>query len=191
MKPMKQWLEIPTVFRKNIAFTCAAAISSLLITVIVFFTTDDHNLLCLGLVCFLLGISKTLGFMRTVLTGSYETVVGICGSIDSPVFSRNVRIHITLTNGIALTLPMNLRHRFQTDHTYCLYFRKGTPIEESSSVWLQRVQADGLMAYEEFDTEKLTQVRLHMHNNSEKEATNVQTPNHRAVQDIPVYKESF
>lgn len=160
---MKQWHTIPAVFRRNMTLSCAAAIGSLLITVTVFFVSGDCTLLYLGLLLFLLGISKTLCLARTVLTGSYQTVVGICSSIDPSVFSRNACIHITLINGTSLTLPMNLRHRFQTDHTYCLYFRKGTPIDGSNNVWLQKIQADGLIAYEETDSENLPSVRSHFH----------------------------
>ncbi len=151
--PMKQWHEIPAVFRKNTVLSCAAAIGSLLITVTVFFAAGDRSFLYLGLMLFLLSILKTLDLVITIVTDRYERVVGICSSIDPPLFSQNAQICITLTSGITIILSVGRRHRFQRDRAYVLYFKAGTPLAEGSSLWLQRAQADALLAYEEFDLE--------------------------------------
>lgn len=151
--PMNQWHTIPAVFRRNAVLSCAAAIGSLLITVTVFFTAGDRILLYLGLVLFLLVILKTFALMVTILTGSYETVTGICSGIDPALFSQNTQVHITLTTGSSLTLTMNHRHRFKKEQAYLLYFKKDTPLDAPDSPWMQKAQTDALLAYEEAELE--------------------------------------
>ncbi len=156
--PMKQWHTIPAVFRRNAALSCGAAIGSLLITVTVFFTAGDRILLYLGLVLFLMAVLKTFALMVTILTGSYETVTGICSSIDPALFSQNTQVHIMLTTGSSLTLTVNRRHHFKKEQAYLLYFKKGTPLEEPNSLWMQKAQTDALLAYEETDLESCGEI---------------------------------
>ncbi len=56
-----------------------------------------------------------------------------------------------LTTGSSLTLTVNRRHHFKKEQAYLLYFKKGTPLEELGSLWLQKAQTDALLAYEETD----------------------------------------
>ncbi len=156
---MKQWHEIPAVFKKNILLSFTTAIGSLLITVTVFFVTGDRILLYLGLLLFLLCILKTVGLVITVFNNRYEVALGICGSIESPMFFQNIRIHITLTTGNILTLTLNRRHHFRKEEAYLLYFKKGTPLETPGSLWMQKAQTDALLAYEQIETEKLEELK--------------------------------
>ncbi len=156
---MKQWHIIPAVFRRNVLISCAAAIGSLLITVTVFFTAGDRILLYLGLVLFLLAILKTMALIGAILTGSYETVMGICSTIEPVLFSQNTRIHITLTTGSTLTLIMCRRHSFKPEQAYLLYFKKGTPLEKPDSLWMQKAQTDALLAYEETNLENYGEIK--------------------------------
>ena len=143
--------QIPGIFIRSVFLSCATGIGCALITVIVFFVTDDRTLLLLGGVSSVFCIGKGLMLYRTVKHKQYEILEGICYHADYPMKRPYPKIRIEQENGQSLTLLLNRHQKIIHGHTYRFYFKQGTVPNPKESIWFQTLQTDGIIGIEEIE----------------------------------------
>lgn len=120
MQQFKHW---PTALQRRWLLSWAAGVAFLVIGVAVFFALDDQALLVISILLTTCVVLRCLSFYRTVLTGNYEVISGVCVGLGHAGLKRYRKVRMLLTDGTECEVALDKRISLHIGNCYQLYFR--------------------------------------------------------------------
>lgn len=120
---MEKQNTIPPVLRCKVIYTVLTGIGIGMVAAIVFAASKDRTLLGLGGILLLWCLMRGGMLWQSILAGHYETVTGVCVSVDQPAFHRYKKVHLALEDGKETTLLLGVQAKIKPDICYRFYFQ--------------------------------------------------------------------
>lgn len=117
---------VPPVLRCKVTYTVLTGIGFGMSAAIAFAVSKDLTLLILGGILFLWCVIRGGILWRSILSGHYETVTGVCTSVARPAFHRYKKVYLTLMDGNETTLLLGLQAKVKPDTCYRFYFQNSS-----------------------------------------------------------------
>lgn len=113
---------VPPVLRCKVTYTVLTGIGFGMAAAIAFAVSKDLTLLILGGILFLWCVIRGGILWRSILSGHYETVTGVCTSVARPAFHRYKKVFLTLTDGRETTLLLGSQAKVKPGicYRFCL-----------------------------------------------------------------------
>ena len=145
MKRFKEW---PAALQRRWALLISAGVGILLVGLAVFFTFNDTMMLAFSSLLTLFLVLRCIHFYRTVHSGGYEVVDGVCISAGRAGIRKYRRIRLLLSDGTEKDILIDKHTSLRVGNSYRIYLRCSASSSTLSDLPGEYWTGDGFLCLE-------------------------------------------
>ena len=145
MKCFKEW---PAALQRRWALLISAGAGILLVGLAVFFAFNDTMMLALSSLLTLFLVLRCIHFYRTVHSGGYEVVDGVCISAGRAGIRKYRRIRLLLSDGTEKDILIDKHTSLCVGNSYRIYLRCSASSSNTSDLPVEYWTGDGFLCLE-------------------------------------------
>lgn len=153
---MEKQNAIPPALRGKAALTIITGAGIGMVALIVYAVSKDCTLLILGGILFLWCLSRGGMLWRSISTGHYECITGICTSVSQPPFRRYRKVHLALPDGNETALLLGMQAKIKPGTWYHFYFRSNSAPRLGNDYLDAALSTNVFLGFEEVIAEKIS-----------------------------------
>lgn len=127
MQQFKHW---PAALQRKWLISWVAGAAFLIIGFAAFFALNDRALLVISILLAACIIVRCLSLYRTVATGSYKIISGVCIGLGHARLKRFRTVRLLLTDGTEYEVALDKRISLRIGNCYLLYFQIPSPASD-------------------------------------------------------------
>ncbi|HIU43742.1 MAG TPA: hypothetical protein IAB67_05530 [Candidatus Ventrousia excrementavium] len=145
MKRFKEW---PAALQRRWALLISAGVGILLVGLAVFFAFNDTMMLAFSSLLTLFLVLRCIHFYRTVHSGGYEVVDGVCISAGRAGIRKYRRIRLLLSDGTEKDILIDKHTSLRVGNSYRIYLRCSASSSTLSDLPGEYWTGDGFLCLE-------------------------------------------